>query len=51
MKIFAGFVLAFTLYCLAQILAKWNYRNKTEKAIWFVVIAIGLCWSVTALFR
>jgi hypothetical protein len=51
MKIIAGIGLAFFAYCFLQIVSKWQYRNATEKAIWFVVIAGGGGWCLSVLFR
>lgn len=48
MKIVAGIGLLFFLYCAVQIVAKWKYRDATEKTIWFIVIAAGSGWCITA---
>ncbi len=51
MKIIAGIGILFLSYCLLQILNNWERRNGTEKAIWFIIIAIGAGWCIPTLFR
>jgi hypothetical protein len=47
MKIIASIVLLFCLYCLIQIIARWQYRNTIEKTIWLVMIFIGIGWCIS----
>jgi hypothetical protein len=49
MKIVAGIGLLFFVYCLVQVLRRWNFKSGTEKALWFVVIAVGAGWCVGVL--
>ncbi|MEW6586533.1 MAG: hypothetical protein AB1442_13105 [Nitrospirota bacterium] len=51
MKILAGIMLLFFLYCFIKIVVGWQYRNAIEKAIWFVIIAVGGAWCVSVLLR
>jgi len=51
MKILAGIGLMFFIYCFVQVVAKWEHRDKTEKTIWFIVIAAGGGWCLSVLFR
>ena len=51
MKIIAGIGILFLSYGLLQILNNWERRNGTEKAIWFIIIAIGAGWCIPTLFR
>lgn len=49
MKALAAIGLAFFLYCLLQVVSKWQYRNAIEKTIWFIIIAVGGGWCVAVL--
>ena len=51
MKILALIALLFGLYCLIQVIAKWQYRNVIEKTIWFAIIAGIGWWSIATLMR
>jgi len=48
MKIIAGIGLLFFLYCFIQIILGWQYRNKVEKTIWFVIITVGSALCISA---
>jgi cation transport ATPase len=47
-KVLAVIGLLFVSYCGIQVVARWQYRDAVEKAIWFVVITCGggFCLSV-----
>lgn len=51
MKILGWIGLLFFFYCLVQIIAKWQYRNTTEKTLWFIVIALGGGWCLYLVVR
>jgi hypothetical protein len=51
MKILAFIGVLFFLYCLIQVIAKWRYRNVTEKVIWFLIIFFGGGWCLKILLR
>ena len=51
MKILAVIGLLFCLYCLIQIVSRWEYRNGTEKTIWAIVIVGIGSWAVSVLLR
>jgi hypothetical protein len=48
MKIVAVIGILFFLYCLVQVVAKWQHRNAIEKSIWIFVIAGGSWWCISA---
>ena len=50
MKIIAVVGLLYSIYCAVQVIAKWQYRNATEKGVWFVqIVGIG-GWCLYILF-
>ena len=51
MKVMAFIGVLFFIYSFFQVVGKWNYRNTTDKAIWFVVIAVGGGFCLAVLMR
>ncbi len=51
MKILGWVGLLFFFYCFIQIIVKWQSRNTIEKAIWFIVIALGGSWCLYLALR